>query len=151
MNSLIYGHVTRPSPFIFVTKQKLKTVLFCIPLPYSWIALLLRSVSFGSTSADTAKTQFCRNFVISSKENSQIYTKLSADHNSSYSCVGRGPTSEPIIRWNKSGFLASITTELKENWDSGKRTSMEPPYQLHFAIKLNLRVMPATFCRVILK
>ena len=84
MNSLIYGHVTRPSPFIFVTKQKLKTVLFCIPLPYSWIALLLRSVSFGSTSADTAKTQFCRNFVISGKENSQIYTKLSADHNSSF-------------------------------------------------------------------
>ena len=111
----------------------------------------IKPVSFGYSTANSAKTQFCRNFVISSKENSQIYTKLSADHNSSYSCVGRGPTSEPIIRWNKSGFLASMITKLKENWDSGKRTSQEPPYQHCIAIESNLRVMPAKFCWVILK
>ena len=44
MNSLICGHVTRPSPFIFVTKQKLKTVLFCTSLSPSY-TILLSSVS----------------------------------------------------------------------------------------------------------
>ena len=98
MNSLICGHVTRPSPFIFVTKQKTENCIishFSLSLLYH---TAIESVSFGYSTANSAKTQFCRNFVISSKENSQIYTKLSADHNSSYSCVGRGPTSEPIIR-----------------------------------------------------
>ena len=44
MNSLICGHVTRPSPFIFVTKQKLKTVIFCTSLSPSY-TILLSSVS----------------------------------------------------------------------------------------------------------